>query len=89
MTKLLTKKEAAARVGWHPEHLMRLAREGNFPTPIKLADTLQGGVRFVESEVVDWIQKKLAERDHNTLIAKPPLKDSGNGTKNATLGDEI
>ena len=34
MTNLLTKREAAALVGWHPEHVMREARAGRFPKPI-------------------------------------------------------
>ncbi len=50
MIRLITKKEAAARRGVHPNHLMALVAEGKFSAPIK-----EGGrsarVYFVESEV--------------------------------------
>ena len=36
MRRLLSKREAADYVGFHPEHLMRLSRDGKFPRPIKL-----------------------------------------------------
>ena len=63
MTILLTKKQAAIRVGLHPEYLMTLAREGKFPQPVKYAAESNSSVRFVEAEVTAWIEARIAERD--------------------------
>ncbi len=32
----LRKPVTARRVGYHPEHIMRLVREGKFPKPVQL-----------------------------------------------------
>lgn len=61
--QLLSKKVTAGRVGIHPESLMRLSREGKFPKPIKLGDAEQSAVRFIETEVEDWIAARMAARD--------------------------
>ena len=61
--RLLSKKEAAARVGFHPEHVMRLAREHRFPQPIKLGNSDKCAVRFVAQEIDEWIAARMAERD--------------------------
>ena len=63
MTILLTKKQAAIRVGLHPEYLMTLAREGKFPRPVKYGSERNSAVRFVEAEVAAWIEARVAERD--------------------------
>ena len=66
MRSLLTKQEAARRVGYHPEHVMRLARTGAFPKPVKLGATDGSAVRFVESEVDAWLETKIAARGEIT-----------------------
>ena len=63
MMNLLTKKEVARRIGFHPEHVMRMAREGAFPKPIKLTASPNSAVRFVEHEVEDWLTLRLAARN--------------------------
>ena len=63
MVVLLTKKQAAARVGLAAEYLMTLARKGKFPQPIKYGEHRTASVRFVESEVDAWIAERMAERD--------------------------
>jgi predicted DNA-binding transcriptional regulator AlpA len=61
--QLLGKKEVAARIGVHPEHLARMVREGKFPKPIRLGGNGKTNrVRFVESEVEGWIATKMAAR---------------------------
>lgn len=61
--QLLDKKEAAARIGVHPEHLARMVREGKFPKPIRVGgEGKTNRVRFVELEVDDWIATKMAAR---------------------------
>lgn len=61
--RLLSKKEVAACVGFHPEHVMRLARQHRFPQPIKLGGAENCAVRFVAQEVEAWITARMAERD--------------------------
>ena len=63
MTTLLNKKQAADRVGLHPEYLMTLAREGKFPCPVKYGKESNSAVRFVEAEVQAWIEARMSERD--------------------------
>ena len=63
MTILLTKKQAAARVGLHCEYVMTLAREGKFPKPLKYGSENNSAVRFIEGEIEDWIAEKIADRD--------------------------
>ena len=63
MTTLLNKKQAADRVGLHPEYLMTLARNGKFPCPVKYGKENNSAVRFVETEVTAWIEARIAERD--------------------------
>lgn len=62
MLSLLSKKEVARRIGLHPEHIMRMAREGSFPRPVKLSASANSAVRFVESEVDEWLTVRLAAR---------------------------
>ena len=56
--RLIRKKVTAARVGYHPVHIMRLAAQGKFPQPVKLGDPEdpRSAVAFVESEVEAWIR---------------------------------
>lgn len=62
--RFLRKADAAAKVGFHPRHLMRLARDPkcDFPAPVKISSNAVG---FVESELEDWMKRRLAERDLN------------------------
>ena len=64
LVRLLRKKEAAAKVGYHPVHLMRLAHAGKFPRPVRLGEN---AVAFVEDEVDAWIEAKIVERDGQVL----------------------
>jgi predicted DNA-binding transcriptional regulator AlpA len=62
MEALLTKRQAAAIVGLHPESLMRLTRTGDFPAPIKLGSKVGCSVRFDQAEVAGWIEGRKATR---------------------------
>jgi predicted DNA-binding transcriptional regulator AlpA len=62
MMQLLTKQEAGARVRMHPESLMRLAREGRFPKPLKATASAKSGVRFVAAEIEEWIAERMGAR---------------------------
>ena len=67
MITLLSKKEVAALVGWHPEHLMREARAGRFPRPLKTGRSANCAVRFVQEEVDAWLRDRMAERNHASV----------------------
>jgi len=58
--RLLTKQEAAELVRYHPASLMRLAREGLFPKPIKIGRGPQAYVRFDADELEAWIKTRAA-----------------------------
>ena len=66
MDVLLSKAETAKRLGYHPEHVARLARAGQFPKPIRLGASPNSAVRFIEREVTAWLAAKSAERDAPT-----------------------
>jgi excisionase family DNA binding protein len=63
MRTLLTKKATAERLGVHPEHLMKLVRQGRFPKPMRLGESFRHAVRFAEDEVEAWVAQKLAARE--------------------------
>ena len=58
--QFLTKTQVSERIGYHPVHIMRLAKAGKFPRPVKLG---KGRVAFVEDEIQAWQEAKIAERD--------------------------
>lgn len=62
MRQLIDKKALSAKVPYHPEHCMRLARQGKFPRPIKLGDHVNARVAWDEAEVERWIEERIASR---------------------------
>ena len=50
--RLLSKSAVAELVGYHAEHVMRLVREGKFPSPLKLNGH---AARWREEDVHTWI----------------------------------
>lgn len=60
MTTLLSKKQTKERVLYSYAHTARMEAEGRFPKRIRLG---QGRVAYVESEIEDWVQARIKERD--------------------------
>jgi predicted DNA-binding transcriptional regulator AlpA len=60
--RLETKQEAADRTGFHPESLMRLAKQKRFPRPIKSGAEANCAVRFLSDEIDQWIAERAAVR---------------------------
>jgi prophage regulatory protein len=58
--KLLKKKAVCELVSYSPAHIDRLERAGTFPKRVTLG---QQRVAWVESEILDWIAQRIAERD--------------------------
>lgn len=92
MIVLLSKRDAAARIGVNPATLMRMAKEGRFPVPVRLSDHLLAEHRFIESEVEDWITARIAARDAMAADNTPTPTKRGRGrpkgSKNKTTATE-
>ena len=59
--KFLRKEEVSEKVGYTTVHISRLAKEGRFPSPIKLGPGLKARVVWIESEVIQWLEDRVAE----------------------------
>lgn len=62
MMKLLSKKQVREKVVYSVQHITRLEQKGLFPKRIRLGDSR---VAWLESEIDDWIEQKLLERDRS------------------------
>ena len=60
MPKLKKLPEVRAITSLSRPHIYALIQKGEFPKPVKLSERSSA---WVESEVQDWIDKKIAERD--------------------------
>mgnify|MGYP003941022329 CR=1 FL=1 len=63
MDRLLSKKQVREVVLYSPAHIARLEAAGQFPKRVSLG---VGRVGWVEREVQDWLQTRIAARDTNT-----------------------
>ena len=71
-TKFLRLKNAAERVGWHPQHLWKVATNPayeivGFPKPVRLG---KNSIAFVEAEVQAWQEARIRERDERGFKPK-------------------
>jgi prophage regulatory protein len=62
LTRILRKNELLAYVGLKKSQPSELIASGQFPSPIPLTDTGRA-VGWLESEVADWQQSRIAVRD--------------------------
>lgn len=60
MKKLIRKKDVLAATGFKISTLYKYISEGRFPRPVSLGER---SVAWVESEVVEWIEARIAARD--------------------------
>ena len=60
MNSLNKLPEVLAKTGLSRAHLYALAQKGAFPKPVKLSERSSA---WVESEVQDWIDARIAARD--------------------------
>jgi prophage regulatory protein len=61
--RLLSKRQLKELVLYSPQHVARLEAAGKFPRRVQLG---QCRVGWVEQEVLDWLQKRIDERDTPT-----------------------
>lgn len=59
-TVLLKLKDVLATTGLSRSYVYALAQQGLFPKPVKLTERSSA---WVESEVQDWIDTRIAQRD--------------------------
>ena len=60
MMKLLSVKAVREKVCYSPQHIARLEKAGKFPKRVRLG---QARVAWVEAEIDEWINERIAERD--------------------------
>jgi prophage regulatory protein len=58
--RILRLPEVQAKTGLKHSAIYERINDGTFPKPVPLGTKARG---FIESEVDDWIRKRLAERD--------------------------
>lgn len=61
--RILTKREVAEKISYHPESIGRLEASAGFPRRLRLGPGKHGRVGWIESEVDDWILWRAALRD--------------------------
>lgn len=57
--KILSKKQLKELVLYSPQHIARLEKAGLFPKRVQLGPNRVG---WVEAEVLEWLEQRLAER---------------------------
>jgi prophage regulatory protein len=67
--RILSKKELRALVLYSPAHIDRLEKAGLFPKRVHLGPCRVG---WIESEVLDWLQKRIDLRDRGSRSKEGP-----------------
>lgn len=60
MMRFLSKRQVRDLVLYSPQHIDRLEAAGKFPKRVQLGPCRVG---WVESEVIEWMKQRIAERD--------------------------
>ena len=65
MTKprLLSKKQVKEIVLFSYAHIERMEKAGRFPKRVRLSHYPRGRCGYVETEILEWLQARIAERD--------------------------
>ena len=58
--RILSKRQLKELVLYSPQHIARLEKAGAFPKRVQLGPNRVG---WVEAEVIDWLQQRLARRE--------------------------
>ncbi len=64
--RILSKRQLKELVLYSPQHIARLEAAGQFPQRVQLG---QNRVGWVESEVLDWLQKRIDSREKPSDIS--------------------
>ena len=71
--RLIRRPEVEARSGYSTSTLYEEIATGKFPRPVKIGSR---AVAWVESEIDEWIQQRIAERDSDDqkVLPKPIIE---------------
>jgi prophage regulatory protein len=61
--RILSKRQLKELVLYSPQHIARLEKAGQFPRRVQLGPNRVG---WVEAEVLDWLELRLANRETPT-----------------------
>jgi prophage regulatory protein len=64
--RLLSKRQLKELVLYSPQHIQRLENDNRFPKRVRLGNGVRARVGWIESEVLDWLQKRIDARDKPT-----------------------
>jgi len=59
--RMISKRQLKELVLYSPQHVARLEKAGKFPMRVQLGPNRVG---WVESEILDWLQERLDEREN-------------------------
>jgi prophage regulatory protein len=66
--RMVSKRQLKELVLYSSQHIQRLENAGQFPKRVRLGNGPRGRVGWIESEVQEWLQEKVAQRNipHDT-----------------------
>ncbi len=67
--RIIPWKELRSRVPYSRQHIPRLEGAGKFPKRVRLGDGPRSRVGWIESEIDEWIARRIHRRDEPTADA--------------------
>ena len=64
--RLLSKRQLKELVLYCPQHIQRLENANRFPRRVRLGNGPRSRVGWIESEVTEWLQIRIDERNNPT-----------------------
>jgi prophage regulatory protein len=66
--RIVSKRQLKELVLYSPQHIQRLENAGQFPKRVRLGNGPKGRVGWIEREVLEWLNEKIAARNipHDT-----------------------
>jgi prophage regulatory protein len=67
--RIVSKRQLRELVLYSPQHIQRLENAGQFPKRVRLGNGPRGRVGWIEGEVLEWLNTKIAARHipHDTF----------------------
>ena len=62
--RLLSKRQLKELVLYCPQHIQRLENANRFPKRVRLGNGPRSRVGWIEGEVMEWLQKRIDERNN-------------------------